>query len=202
MNGDGDGLPVRYDPDMAHTRRERDNLRIELAKRESREKDLIKRVRKLERRLNDVTSEDEKLKNLKSQLVKKDKHLDGIQKYLKKLPTLDEYNQCISANQTLKAENEMLNKNFCEIKDKLGPYIEKVQSMKRQNTKLEDELKKVLHKNVTLEDKLCCKNNDSGKENRSDSELITEIEQQKTIETNLLLRLRQEREERAVERER
>ena len=203
MNGDGDGIQVRYDPDMAHLRRERDNLRIELTKRETCEKDLQKRIRKLERRVNDVTSDasSDKLKHLKSQLVKKDKHIDGIQKYLKKLPTLDEYSQCLTENQNLKSENDMLSKNFTEIKDKLGPYIEKVQSMKRKNTKLEDELNRVLQSNGILEDKLCCKNT-SNKENRSDCDLITEIEQHKTIETNLLIRLRKEREERAVERKR
>ena len=92
MNGEGDGkVTVRYDPDLATTRRERDDLRLELAKRESKEKDLIKRVRKLERRLNDVTGDDEKITKLRQQLLKKEKHIDGLQKYLRKLPTIDEY---------------------------------------------------------------------------------------------------------------
>ena len=92
MNGEGDGrVQVRYDPDLATTRRERDDLRLELAKRESKEKELVKRVRKLERRLNDVTGDDEKIKNFKQQLLKKEKHIDGLQKYLRKLPTIDEY---------------------------------------------------------------------------------------------------------------
>ena len=84
-------MTVRYDPDLATTRRERDDLRLELAKRESKEKDLIKRVRKLERRLNDVTGDDEKITKLRQQLLKKEKHIDGLQKYLRKLPTIDEY---------------------------------------------------------------------------------------------------------------
>jgi len=206
MNGEGDGkVTVRYDPDLATTRRERDDLRLELAKRESKEKDLIKRVRKLERRLNDVTGDDEKITKLRQQLLKKEKHIDGLQKYLRKLPTIDEYSQCLSEKDSLKIENQTLAKRFSEIKEQLGPYIQKVKVMKKTNLELEDELTRVKELNASLEDKICIKgsdSNDSGKENKSESQLIGEIEQQKTIETNLLIRLKKEREERALEHKR
>merc|ERR1712134_171181 len=174
----------------------------ELAKRESKEKDLIKRVRKLERRLNDVTGDDEKITKLRQQSQKKEKHIDGLQKYLRKLPTIDEYSQCLSEKDSLKVENQTLAKRFSEIKEQLGPYIQKVKVMKKTNLELEDELTRVKELNASLEDKICIKgsdSNDSGKENKSESQLIGEIEQQKTIETNLLIRLKKEREERALE---
>ena len=113
--------------------------------------------------------------------------------------------QCISEKDSLKIENQTLAKRFSEIKEQLGPYIQKVKVMKKKNLELEDELTRVKEINANLEDKICMKNSensDSGKENRSESELIGEIEQQKTIETNLLLRLKREREERASEQKR
>jgi uncharacterized phage infection (PIP) family protein YhgE len=203
MNGEGDGYdPVRYDPEMTSTRRERDTLKLELVKRESREKEMSKRIRKLERRLNEVTNDDKRILELKAQIVKKDKRMEDIQKYLKKLPTMDEYHQCLSTKDKLKSENTVLSKNFREIKEKLGPYIEKVQTMKKQNLQLEEEMKSLIKINEELEDKLCLIKNDSGKENKSDLQLMTELEEHKTIETNLLIRLKKEREERAIENER
>ena len=258
MNDKGDGIAVRYDPDLASARRERDNLRVELSKREQREKELARqvhnvnvtrlkicatafvrhvakrrtsalaqkmcnstylvplvimilcisvarRVRKLERRLTDVASEDEKIANLKQQLVKKEKHIDGLQKYLKKLPTLDEFSQCAAEKNALRDENEILAKKFSEIKEQLGPYIQKVKSMKRKNTELDEELKRLIARNKSLEDKLCCQGTDSEKENRlqDEAKIKSEIEEQKaSIESALLQRLRKEREERLNDQQR
>ena len=113
--------------------------------------------------------------------------------------------QCLSEKDSLKIENQTLAKRFSEIKEQLGPYIQKVKVMKKTNLELEDELTRVKELNASLEDKICIKgsdSNDSGKENKSEIQLIGEIEQQKTIETNLLIRLKKEREERALEHKR
>ncbi len=160
-------------------------------------------MRKLERRLTDVASEDEKIAHLKQQLAKKEKHIDGLQKYLKKLPTLDEFSQCAADKNALRDENEILAKKFSEIKEQLGPYIQKVKSMKRKNTELDEELKRLIAKNRSLEDKLCCKGADSEKENRHEAATKSEIDEEKAaIESVLLQRLRTEREERINDQQR
>ena len=76
--------------------------------------------------------------------------------------------QCLSEKDSLKVENQTLAKRFSEIKEQLGPYIQKVKVMKKTNLELEDELTRVKELNASFEDKIYIKgsdSNDSGKEN-------------------------------------
>jgi len=92
---------------------------------EIKEKELVKRVRRLEKRLDDATEQDKIVEKLKSQVAKRDKRFKELNQYLKKLPTLDEFHQVTADRDRLESENKELTKNFREIKNKLGPYIEK-----------------------------------------------------------------------------
>jgi len=73
MDGNGDGTQVRYDPGLTQMRRERDALQLELKSREIKEKELVKRVRRLEKRLDDATEQDKIVEKLRSQVAKRDK---------------------------------------------------------------------------------------------------------------------------------
>ncbi|CBY18941.1 unnamed protein product [Oikopleura dioica] len=198
MDGNGDGTQVRYDPGLTQMRRERDALQLELKSREIKEKELVKRVRRLEKRLDDATEQDKIVEKLRSQVAKRDKRFKELNQYLKKLPTLDEFHQVTADRDRLESENKELTTNFREIKNTLGPYIEKVQTISVEKQQLEKEIRDLHKAKEELEDKLCCANVTSigNKENNSQEILEEQIEQQRLIETNLMARLKRERQER------
>merc|ERR1712212_1303611 len=144
--------PVRYDPLLTKMRHENEQLRLDVERRSSQERELRKRLERAERRIQEGTSFMSKEKKtadvLRHHNEKLERQIKDLKKYLARLPTRDEYTALQNEKRQLLEANGFMKKELQNIKEKIQTYTHSVDEMGKDKVELTYELE-LAHNKIT-----------------------------------------------------
>merc|ERR1711990_653427 len=157
---------------------------------------LKSKVKHLEIRINSLSQgnqqEESEAMKLRTAYERQKKKMAGVKKYMQKLPTRPEYEELKRTKKELETENKILTNELRSVKTRISDYISRVEDLKRSKDELEKELEGARDRVIQLESKTI-------PESLSDNDHREIIEDLKSSNQQLLLKLKAEKNNRLEE---